>query len=127
MDTVLFAIILVYLALLMQALWPQPPAPNVNVPVQESLYQYGNYPFNELVLVGHQQPSVHLAMVVPSQNGHLHNIMNSLLLSILLCYVTIYLLAQMSEDANVQEPIQCTDTGNAVTVIRGKDYPPPAD
>ena len=127
MDTVLFAIILVYLALLMQALWPQPPAPNMSVPVQELLYQYGNYPFNELVLVGHQQPNVHLAMVVPCQNGYLHNVMNSLFLSILLCYVTIYLLAQMLEDANVQEPIQCTDTGNAVTVIRGKDYPPPAD
>ena len=124
---VLFLIILVYLALLMQALWPEPPVPNMSIPVQESSHQCGNYPFNELVVIGHQPPNVDLVMFVPSQSGHLYNFMHLLFLSILLCYITIYLLAQMSEDVPVQECIQCTNTGYAVTVIRGKDYPPPAD
>ena len=126
----LVALIVVYLAGFIQALWPQPPLPNMSIPVQESLHQCGNYTFNELVVVGYQRPNVHSAMVVPSQNGYLHNLIQSLL-SILLCYVTIYLLAymeQMPEDVPpVQEPIQCTNIGNAVTVIRDKDYPPPPD
>ena len=124
---VLFIIILVYLAILMQALWPEPPAPNMSIPVQESSHQCGNHPFNELVVIGHQQPNVDLVMAVPHQNGHLYNFMHLLFLSILLCYITIYLLAHIIEDINVQEPIQCTNAGNAVSVIRGKDYPPPAD
>ena len=102
----------------------------MSIPVQESPHQCGNRPFNELVVIGHQPPNVDLVMFVPSQSGHHHNLMHSLLLSILLCYVTIYLLAcieQMSEDIPVQEPIQCTNTGNAVSVIKGKDCPPPAD
>ena len=140
-------IILVYLVRLMLALW-QPPA--ARVPVEESLDQFGNYP-SELVVTGRQRPNVQIVpcqnnypselvvtgrqrpnvQVVPCQNNYLHDtILPLLLLSILLLYVALYLLVcngQIPEDDPVQEPVQCTNTGNAVTVVRGKDYPPPAD
>ena len=125
---VLATIIVIYLALLMRALW-QPPAarvPLMSVPVEESLDQIGNYP-SELVVSGHRRPNVQVA---PCQNSYLRDTIYSLLLSILLLCVALYLLVcngQVLEDEPVQEPIQCTNIGNAVTIIRGKDYPPPAD
>ena len=120
---VLFAIILVYLALLMQALLPQPPAPNMSVPVQESLDDFdvfADYPsnLNQLVV----QPNT--LLIVPCQNGNL--IHSFFLLFISSSYVTLHLqvyIEQMPEDISV-EPIQCTNTGDGVFVIGGKDYPP---
>ena len=125
---VLATIIVIYLALLMRALW-QPPAarvPLMSVPVEESLDQFGNYP-SELVVTGHRRPNV---QVVPCQNNCLHDTIHSLLiLSILLWYVALYVLVcnngHRPEDDPVQEPIQCTNRGNGVSVIGGKDYPPP--
>ena len=121
----LATIILVYLARLMRALW-QPPAarvPLMSVPVEESLDQLGNYP-SELVVTGRN------VQIVPCQNNCLHDTIHSLLLlSILLWYVALYLLVcnngHVGEDDPVQEPIQCTNRGNGVSVIGGKDYPPP--
>ena len=128
LATIISAIILVYLALLAMR---QPPAirvPLMSVPVEESLDQIGNYP-SELVVNGHRRPNVQAA---PCQNSYLRDTIHSLLLlSILLLYVALYLLVcnngHMGEDVPVQEPVQCTNTGNAVSIIRGKDYPPPAD
>ena len=121
---VLATIIVIYLALLMRALW-QPPAarvPLMTVPVEESLDQLGNYP-SELVVTGRN------VQIVPCQNNCLHDTIHSLLLSILLWYVALYLLVcnngHVGEDDPVQEPIQCTNRGNGVSVIGGKDYPPP--
>ena len=126
---VLATIIVIYLALLMRALW-QPPAarvPLMSVPVEESLDQLGNYP-SELVVTGHRYRRPNLP-AAPCQNNYLHDTIRSLLLlSILSCYVTLYLLVcngHMPEDDHVQEPIQCTNRGNGVSVIGGKDYPPP--
>ena len=122
----LATIILVYLALLAMRQPPAARVPLMSVPVEESLDQLGNYP-SELVVNGHRRPNVPAA---PSWNNHLHNTIHSLLL-ILLLYVALYLLVcnngHMGEDDPVQEPIQCTNIGNAMTVVRGKDYPPPAD
>ena len=128
---VLFAaIILVYLALLAMR---QPPAvrvPLMSVPVEESLDQIGNYP-SELVVTGRRRRSMPVASCQPCQNNYLSDVIHSfLLLSILSCYVVLYLLVcngHMPEDYPIQEPIQCTNTGNVVFVIGGKDYPPPAD
>ena len=124
----LAAIILVYLALLAMRQPPAARVPLMSVPVEESLDQIGNYP-SELVVNGHRRPNVPAA---PCQKCYLRDTIHSLLLlSILLLYVALYLLVcnngHMGEDDPVQEPIQCTNTGNAVTVVRGKDYPPPAD
>ena len=125
----LATIILVYLARLMRTLW-QPPAarvPLMSVPVEESLDQFANYP-SELVVTGRRRPNVRVAQC---QNSYFRDVLYSLLLlSILLLYVALYLLVcngHMPEDDPVQEPVQCTNIGNAVTIIRGKDYPPPAD
>ena len=96
---------------------------NMSGPVEESLDVSANCTSNELVVAcaGHQRN----AQVAPSNNYLLH-----LLLSFFSNYVALYLLicnVQMPEDISVQEPIQCTNTGNGVSVIRGKDYPPPAN
>ena len=127
LATIISAIILVYLALLAMRQAPAARVPLMSVPVEESLDQIGNYP-SELVVSGHQRPNVPVA---PCQNSYLRDTIHSLLLlSILLWYVALYLLVcngHMGEDDPVQEPVQCTNTGNAVTVVRGKDYPPPAD
>ena len=130
---VLFAaIILVYLALLAMR---QPPAvrvPLMSVPVEESLDQFGSCA-SELIVPGRRVPGRRRPNVpaTPCQNDYLRDAIHSLLLlSILLLYVALYLLVcngHMPEDIPVQEPIQCTNTGNAVAIIRGKDYPPPAD
>ena len=94
----------------------------MSVPVEESLDQFGNYP-SELVVTGHRWPNV---QIVPCQNNCLRGTIHSLLiLSILLWYVALYLLVcnngHMPEDDHVQEPIQCTNRGNGVSVIGGKD------
>ena len=126
LATIISAIILVYLALLAMRQAPAARVPLMSVPVEESLDQIGNYP-SELVVTGHRRPNVQVA---PCQNSYLRDTIYSLLLSILLLCVALYLLVcngQVLEDDPVQEPIQCTNTGNAVTIIRGKDYPPPAD
>ena len=114
------------LVFLIQALW-QPPAaraPLMSVPVEESLDQFANY-LSELV-TGHQRSNTR---IVPHQNTYLRDTIHSfLLLSMLSCYVALYLLlGQMPEDNPVhdQEPIQCTNRGNGVSIIGGKDYPPP--
>ena len=112
-------IVLVYL---MQALW-QLPAPNMSVPVEESFGVLATYTSNELVVPGRRR----IMQVAQCQNSYLCDII-LLILSILLCYVTLYLLVcnvQIPEDDPVQESIQCTNTGNAVTAIGAKDYPPP--
>ena len=107
----------------MQALWPEPPAPNMNVPIQESLENFGvfaDYSSNLSQLV--VQPN---ALLI--KNGNLIQII--FLLFISSSYVILHLLLyteQIPEDISV-EPIQCTNTGNGVFVIGGKDYPPPAD
>ena len=115
-------IVLVYLR---RALW-QFPAQNMSVPVEESLGVLANYASNELVPGRVRQRCMQVAQC---QNSYLLDIVLSLLiLSILLCYVTLYLLVhnvQMPEDDTVQEPIQCTNTGKAVTAIGEKDYPSP--
>ena len=123
---ILATIIVVYLALLIQALW-QPPAaraPHMSVPVEESMDQFANY-LSELV-TGHRRSN---ARIVLRQNSYLCDTTHSfLLLSMLSCYVALYLLlGQMPEDIPVrdQEPIQCTNRGNEVSIIGGKDYPPP--
>ena len=124
----LASIILVYLALI--AMRRRPPAaraPLVSVPVEES-YQFANYP-SELV-VGRRRPNVRVAPRHDQYNYLCDIIQSLLLLSIISCYVALYLLVcndHIPEDVPVQEPIQSTNTGNAVTVIRGKDYRPPAD
>ena len=42
--------------------------------------------------------------------------------------IVVVCTEQMSEDAPIQESIQCsTNKGKAVAVIGGKEYPPPAD
>ena len=97
---------------------------NMSDPVEESLDVSANCTSNELVVAcaGHQRN----AQVAPSNNYLLY----LLLLSFFSNYVALYLLVcnvQMPEDISVQEPIQCTNTGNGVSVIRGKDYPPPAN
>ena len=116
-------IVLVYLR---RALW-QLPAPNMSVPVEESLGVLAIYTSNEIVVPGRQRN----IWVPLCQNRYLRDIiLPLLLLSILSCYVVLYLLVcndQMPEDDPVQEPIQCTtNTGNAVTAVGAKDYPPPA-
>ena len=120
----LTTIILVYLVCLMRALW-QP----ARVPIEESLDQFANYP-SELVIGGRRRSNVQVAPC-HDQYNHFRDVIHSLLLLFILsCCVALYLLVcngHIPEDAPVQEPIQCTNTGNAVTVIRGKDYPPPAD
>ena len=119
-------IVLVYFR---RALW-QLPAPNMSVPVEESLGVLANYTSHELVVPGQgRQRNMRVELC---QNRYLRDIiLPLLLLSILSCYVALYLLVcngQMPEDDPVQEPIQCTmNTGNAVTAIGAKDYPPPAD
>ena len=125
---VLATIIVVYLALLIRALWQPPaaPAPFMSVPVEESLDQFANYP-SKLVVTGHRRSNMQLAQC---QNNYLCDVIQSLLLiSILSCYVVLYLLVcnngQMLEDIPVHEPIQCTNRGNGVSIIGGKDYPPP--
>ena len=122
----LATIILVYLALIAMRQAPAARVPLMNVPVEESLDRFGNYP-SELVVTGRRRTNVRVAQC---QNNYLRDTIHSLLLSILSCYVALYLLVcngHTVEDDPVQEPIQCTNTGNAVTVVRGKDYPPPAD
>ena len=97
-------------------------------PVEESLDVLANCTSNELVVVraGHQKK----AQVVAS-NGSLRDILHSpLFLSFFSSYVALYLLVcnvQMLEDIPVQDPSQCTNKGNGVSVIRGKDYPPPVN
>ena len=112
----------------------QPRPPNMSAPVEESLDQYGvfaQHPYNQLVVVGRspQQPNVHLIHLVTCHNNHLMH--SHLLPSIPSCYITLYLLVcgeQMPEDVPVQESIQClTNEGKAVSVIGGKEYPPPAN
>ena len=125
----LAAIILVYLALLAMRQPPAARVPLMSVPVEESLDQIGNYP-SELVVNGHRRSYV--VPAAPCQNNYLRNTIHSLLLLFILsCYVALYLLVcnngHMGEDDPVQEPVQCTNIGNAVSIIRGKDYPPPAD
>ena len=114
-------IVLVYLR---RALW-QLPAPNMSVPVEESLGVLANYTSNELVVPGRRR----IMRVAQCQNSYLCDIiLPLLLLSILLWYVALYLLVcndQIPEDDPVQEPMQCTNTGKAVTSIGEKDYPPP--
>ena len=125
---VLATIIVVYLALLIRALWQPPaaPVPLVSVPVEESLDQFANY-LSELV-TEHRRSNVR---VVSGQNSYLCDVIHSfLLLSILSCYVALYLLVcsghvRVPEDDPVQEPIQCTNRGNGISIIGGKDYPPP--
>ena len=125
---VLATIILIYLALSIRALWQPPaaPVPLMSVPVEESLDQFANY-LSELV-TGHRRSNVR---VVPGQNSYLCDVIHSfLLLSILSCYVALYLLVcnghvRVPEDDPVQEPIQSTNRGNGVSVMGGKDYPPP--
>ena len=123
----LATIILVYLALRAMRQAPAARVPLMSVPVEESLDRFGNYP-SELVVTRRRRPNVPVAQC---QNNYLRDTIHSLLLlSILSCYVALYLMVcngHMAEDDPVQEPIQCTNTGNAVTVVRGKDYPPPAD
>ena len=96
----------------------QPRPPNMSVPVEESSDQYGmfaQYPYNQLVVVGHQQPNVHLIHLAPCQN-------------IPSSYIALYLLICAEQMPDVQESIQCsTNQGKAVAVIGGKEYPPPAD
>ena len=116
-------IVLVYLS---RALW-QLLAPNMSVPVEESLGVLANYTSNELVVPGRvRQINMQVALC---QNNYLRDIVFPLLLlSILSCYIALYLLVcnvQMPEDDPVQEPIQCT--GNAVTALGANDFPPPAD
>ena len=127
-EDVLFAIIIVVcLALLMRALWRPPiaPAPFMSAPIEESLDQFANYP-SELAVAGQRgRPNMQVAQC---QNSYL--IHSLLLLSILSCYVALYLLVcngHIPEDDPIQEPIQCINTGNRVFVIGSKDYPPPAD
>ena len=115
------------LALLIRALC-QPPVTNMSDPVEESLDVLANCTYNELVVVrvGHQRK-----VRVAASNSSLRDIVHSFLfLSFFSSYVALYLLVcnvQMLEDVPVQEPIQCTSTGNGVSVIRGKDYPPPVN
>ena len=117
-------IVLVYLR---RALW-QFPAQNMSVPVEESLGVLANYASNELVVPGRVRQRY--MQVAQCQNSYLRDIVLPLLfLSILSCYVALYLLVcndQIPEDDPVQEPIQCTNTGKAVTAIGEKDYPPPS-
>ena len=119
-------IVLVYLR---RALW-QFPAPNMSVPVEESLGVLANYTSNELVVPGRGRQG-NMRVVIYQYNYLCYTMYLFLLLSILLYYVAIYLLVcngLMVEDDPVQEPIQCTTkTGNAVTAIGAKDYPPPAN
>lgn len=116
-------IVLVYLR---RALW-QFPAQNMSVPVEESLGVLANYASNELVVPGRVRQRC--MQVAQCQNSYLRDIVLPLLfLSILSCYIALYFLVrndQMPEDDPVQEPIQCTNTGKAVTAIEEKDYPPP--
>ena len=133
----LVAIILVCFVFLIRAvlrlLLPRPARPaNMSAPVEESLDQYGmftQYPYNQIVVVGPQQPNDHLIHLIPCQNNHL--VHSHLLSSIPLCYIGLYLLVcaeQMPEDVPVQESVQClTNVGKAVTVIGGKEYRPPAN
>ena len=120
----LATIILAYLAFI--AMWeiPVARAPLMSDPVEDS---FANYP-SELVVTGHRRSNVRVAPCQPCENNYV--IQSLLLLFIISCYVTLYLLVcngHIPEDDPVQEPIQCTNTGNMVFVIRGKDYPPPAD
>ena len=127
LATIIFTILLLTLVLRAMRQLPAVRLPLMSVPVEESLDQLGNYP-SELVVPGRRRPNVRVAQC---QNNYLRDVIDSLLLlSILLWYVALYLLVingHMPEDDPVQEPVQCTNTGNAVTVVRGKDYPPPAD
>ena len=123
-------IVLVYLR---RALW-ELPAPNMSVPVEESLGVLANYTSNELVVPGRgRQRNMRVAHAIAlCQNSYLRDIILPLLLySILSCYFALCLIVcngQMPEDDPFQEPIQCTtNTGNAVIAIGAKDYPPPAD
>ena len=104
----------------------QPPVTNMSDPVEESLEVLANRTSNELVVTraGRQRN----VQVAPS-NYCLRDTIYSLLLSFQV-NVALYLLVcnvQMLEDVPVQEPIQCTNTGSGVSVIRGKDYPPPVN
>ena len=121
-------ILLVFFVFLIKAVLRllQPRPPNMSAPVEESLDQYGmfaQHPYNQLVVVGRspQQSNVHL----------IHLVHSHLLPSIPSCYITLYLLVcaeQMPEDVPVQESIQCLmNKGKAVSVIGGKEYPPPAN
>ena len=127
----LVAIILVCFAFLIRAVLRllQPRPANMSAPVEESLDQYGMFAYNQLVVVGHQQPNDHLIHLIPCQNNHL--VHSHLLSSIPLCYIGLYLLVcaeQMPEDVPVQESVQCsTNAGKAVAVIGGKEYRPPAN
>ena len=99
----------------------QTPVTNMSDPVEESLDVLANCTSNELVVVraGHKRN----VQVAPS-NYCLRDIVHSLLLlSFFQVNIALYLL----ENIPVQEPIQCTNTGNGVSVIRGKDYPPPVN
>ena len=130
LAAIISAIILVFLALLAMRQPPAARVPLMSVPVEESLDQISNYP-SELVVTGRRRRSMTVPPCQPCQNNYLRDVIHSfLLLSILLCYVVLYLLVcngHMPEDYPIQEPIQCTNTGNVVFVIEGKDYPPAVD
>ena len=127
----LAAIILVCLAFLIRAVLRlmQPRPPNMSVPVEESLDQYGmfaQHPYNQIVVVGRSLTTK--CPHVPSYSTPNNHLVHSHVLpSIPSCYIGLYLL-DCAEQIHVQESIQCsTNKGKAVTVIGGKEYPPPAD
>ena len=110
----LVVIILVCLFLILMVLRLLQPRPPMSVPIEESSDQCGmfvQYPYNQLVVVGHQQPNIHLIHLARCRNNPS-------------CYIALYLLVCAEQMPDIQESIQCsTNEGKAVVVIGSKEYP----
>ena len=103
---VLFGIVAIFVAVIVRALLQlQRRDRNMRAPVLES---FTDRHCSDLVVQASQRPNIH--MIATRRY-----------------YVIHYLLFLYDYIPEEVEPLQCTGSGNGVTVMRGKNYPPPND
>ena len=114
---VLFGIVAIYVALIVRALLQRRDG-NMRAPVLES---FADCHCSDLVVQTSQRQNILMIANGTSVFPYL------LFLSILSIYFVLYIVISDDYMSEEVEPIQCTGSGNGVTVTRGKNYPPPSD
>ena len=116
---VLFGIVAIYVAVIVRALL-QRRDHNMRAPVLES---FADCHCSDLVVQTSQRQNI--LMVATGTNFYVFPYL--LFLSILSIYFVLYIVISDDYMSEEVEPIQCSGSGNGVTVMRGKNYPPPSD
>ena len=116
---VLFGIVAIYLAVILRALLQR--RDNMRAPVLES---FADFRCSDLVVPASQRQNIDMIATGTKFYAFPYYLLFLFILSI---YFVLYILISDDYMPKEVEPVQCTGSGNGVTVMRGKNYPPPND